>query len=1351
MTRPILLKLTSQGVESPGFLLSFMRKGMIFDIVFILGSIALLILQIARIREIYLQLLLTILVSTFFSGYSLLNLASATQYFSKLELLSLSCLTGISLSGFAYLMLLPLDRFSRPEAMSLLYIALGVLSVILRITRRKQTEFRRSLSRHHDLIILALSLVFYIAFFLLMYPKAALIGNSDAMRSYAYSRVLERATDMYDSRYVLFHSFEANIIGLSQPNPILLQIFLAPLNLLLPILFYVVAKAYLDSADIRLPGLALVLWVFFSGLGWVFFATAFVNNIPSNNEELFELFLLSQDKTYGDTASFLTEFQWYIPRTLALALFFACLLLLSRKELPRATFVFLFSLMFASMYLVHIVEAVILAFFLSILSTFFENKQLRLDDALYSSLLGFMMVGLIYGILAMTTNFSFSLAQILALILPSTALCFSLFLKGRSYLINLGLDKLVKKYRIHLLKTACVALPSLYLVALFTWFLVVPQFSSSLVNEWNSFGLVPWFIYPTLLGVNGFLALISLSYLVKYQESASYLSFFVVMMFFLFLFARIVSYVNVNFTFLGYFERRLVPFISLGATMLASIPLLEFCDLSGIHRMKCLSSNRIVRIAIVGLVFISGVSSSFLKLGYWNIVVTKGGEGQPSSAELEALMYLDRIFDNDSKSGIITFSRDSTHAIAFSGSLFAINAAENPLFLTRSPEMFVDLLYWQPYLVHSYVYVHNRDISLLPQDSYVGLLIQILPIVFTNEEVTIYKLSALAPPLPSSDSILVIPFNRSMSSEGISRIFAYQVMSQGFYNYTVARGPSPIYEPKLKQISSADSSFGWNAKGTNVVVSADSSDKIEGSASIEVTLSNSPTFSGVKLDFPEAQDFSESIAFSVSVKVDTIANLRNPLIVFESGLEGYFQISLGNPQENTWTLYNFQKADVVRARGSPDWGKITAVRFEVDLTTDSTLNFWLDDFATTFISENITAYIWDNRFLNASNLILSSDPDKAEAEQYLPYLEKGGRIIVLNTNGFKAFSAFFFSAENKTIFVDHIKNSRMKLQFPGKIQVPKLGVRDQVEVLGEYSSPDGEEAPYSLRIRIGEGELVYINLYPIIQNLEFVENKRRFYSIFGSLIEFADINLPEFGSKNTYIEVRFDEVILEGSIDISTDSILFPPYLGVEGVKVLLGNGSTMSFTDVSSIFMGNYRSADIKTTKMQIAEGEGFYVRLKANDIEINFWENGTLALVSRDKKISVNDVKSVLISSANPLEILVRTPFIQATNSDGFFKEFLSFQPVYHRILSYSPLLRARGHVSFDVSLADQYIVTTTFSSGNSSEAIRPSVLYDEFSMLPVSVLLGISLTFGFIMGRLFGSHAYSSDPRRKQSTNE
>jgi len=169
------------------------------------------------------------------------------------------------------------------------------------------------------------------------------------------------------------------------------------------------------------------------------------------------------------------------------------------------------------MYLTHATEAEIFGLFIAVYSFVSKrsssNNALRLDDALLSSLIGFIIITVFYlytSFLWMSelrsTNFDYRV--MLSSVLPILAIAVCIYWRRKGTDKGVVAKKIIRsRTRFYLLLSTGIIL--VYLFGFLTWFFI-EDFKTSSVSD---IGFTPWFIYPLMLGIVGLFAIISLRYM----------------------------------------------------------------------------------------------------------------------------------------------------------------------------------------------------------------------------------------------------------------------------------------------------------------------------------------------------------------------------------------------------------------------------------------------------------------------------------------------------------------------------------------------------------------------------------------------------------------------------------------------------------------------------------------------------------------------------------------------------------------------------------------------------------------------------------------------------------------------
>ncbi len=275
---------------------------------------------------------------------------------------------------------------------------MGILSILQTLKSKPLIEGQPviierpcSFSKNIDILAIVLCVAFYILFFMVVYPNAALLPGSDISRHFNLSSILSRSPDLYGGGavYVLFHAFEAAVLVMSgiQQSVAQVQTVLVVLNVFLPISIYLLAKRFLSDIDKRIPAISVLFYTILSNFSFIYYTQLKILGTAGAQ-------IVNQvaERSQNGNINPLQPFPFFVPLSVSIILFVMAFLLLREIKIPRAKFVLLFSTIILSMYLTHVAEAVVFTIFLGLYSFISRSKSLRIDDALVSSLIGLVIV-----------------------------------------------------------------------------------------------------------------------------------------------------------------------------------------------------------------------------------------------------------------------------------------------------------------------------------------------------------------------------------------------------------------------------------------------------------------------------------------------------------------------------------------------------------------------------------------------------------------------------------------------------------------------------------------------------------------------------------------------------------------------------------------------------------------------------------------------------------------------------------------------------------------------------------------------------------------------------------------------
>ncbi|MBS7635703.1 hypothetical protein KEJ34_09580, partial [Candidatus Bathyarchaeota archaeon] len=1060
---------------------------LILDLALVLSSIALLIADIFQTSLGLFQVILSLLCTSLLSGYALLNISGISRYFSNLENVVLSYITSYILTAFLTLLFIITPEYIRTKLILATFIGFGIASII-KHERTRSHQIKRSLTKNIDALAIIFSLIFYIISFCIIYPGFAHLPGMDISWHYSFSIVLWRTPELYKAfNYFLAHLHESAFIAISKASLTYIQMALVTLNLMMPLAFYVMAKSYLEDVDHRLPAISTIFYATFSGFAWVYLAKL---KLEGSSGNIISLLGMVNDKAYNGAMYLAQPYLWFVPLSASFTILMVQLSLLKKLEIRKKEFIVLFSLLIIASYLVHITEAIIFTIFLCFYAFFSRSKDYRLDDAIQASIIGFIILDVLYVILYYMLSEGMRIYLRFDHLLATTIL-FLTKIYRRSGIQNRFCQFYRKLHLKPLVKITLYLIIFLYFLGLITWIGGIPLFHTWAVVE---IGSIPWFIYPVFLGVLGILGLFSIYHLSQGGESANSFMPFIALSIFSLLFGRTLTFVNLNLFNTGYWEKRMTAYFFLAFSILAPISMLKFVDTIKTYKNKI--KNIITTTILISTVTVYGIQSIFIVLEHWSMV-------QPwvSDREFEAIDFLKDVLERDRCAYTVTLTSASDSVVTFSAPPYKLTGRFIVL-TSLNPEM--PLLALKAHnLSHAYLYMHSRDYASLNRYGQSWLakhLLPMLPVIYRNEEVTIYNSSSVSFPQTNSATALVIPYDDLIDpKEGW--LYAYDMLSLGEYNYTVFYDLDPSMFSYDLFILSIDPPEGNILKRTF----RDNFSNESGWLSI----SGDWRYTDQGLQVGKMGEYQDAMFISPVSAQNFTASLTFMPLDGDLRVANYVSIIYDWKDKNNFKYAGlmFDGSGVVYAYfSSYKDGVVVCYPKWPGLNTGLRWGFG-DSFNLTVSADGEMARLYVNgrpylrveggaaggklgiRMTKFYDVLFTSFEAEAslavqlrDVMDYLEHVRNGGRLIVFNTNGYGYFSNRMLKIKNSSLTVDEI-NGSVEVKLPLALGVPILEPRSGVEPLALYISQEGSSI-YAAVERHGSGEIIYVNIYPIISASE---------------------------------------------------------------------------------------------------------------------------------------------------------------------------------------------------------------------------------------------------------------------------
>jgi hypothetical protein len=622
-----------------------------------------------------------------------------------------------------------------------------------------------------------------------------------------------------------------------------------------------------------------------------------------------------------------------------------------------------------------------------------------------------------------------------------------------------------------------------------------------------------------------------------------------------------------------------------------------------------------------------------------------------------------------------------------------------------------------------------------------------LPTVYRNSEVTIYNVSSVSFPQSNSTTALVVPLDGSVDSEE-RWLYSYDVLSLGGYNYAV------VYDLDQNVFSYNTLVLSFDPPQENIVRDKfyDNFTQKRGWREVSGTwqYTGNGLVAGKRGEYQDAiilsplsgKNFTVSISFKPADGDLKVANYVS--IVYDWKDERNFKYA-GLMFDGSGIVYAYFSSYV---DGNivvyPQWpGLKTGLRwrfgdsFNLTLSVQGdTLSLFVNGTLCLSKVEQTSGGRLGVRMQRFYKVFFSSF--KAEAsrlvrfrsgDEYLEYVRSGGKLIVLNTNGYGYFASRALDYRSNEMEANVIDGSK-GIRLPLKVSVPNLYPKEGTKIICYYTSQQGSSV-YAFKEDVGSGEIVYVNLYPIIEAMRNSQEKSVFYSLLGKLLEPTEIQLEYFRYTPPPLKATFKEVEMSGNVEVSTSSSLFPISVDFRKVEVIDKDGRVLLLANVTGLQLSNYNNMSVTSSKLTLSEGKGFYSNLKfEDDVTMKFdGDFASAVLTTKDgKTLKLDRVKIIAIKSSN-ISLYAFEPAVTLQGT-AYFKELYPPGAVRSKTRVYGHDLKVNGTVALKMYLSDTYSWASSFDVSGKFERVPPLLLYDELTSLPQATFWSMILAPIFIV---------------------
>jgi len=543
-----------------------------------------------------------------------------------------------------------------------------------------------------------------------------------------------------------------------------------------PILcFYLMCSGFWNK---RKALVAATVYTLFSGFGGIY-----ANYLRlTDGKDLTWIIGYAANKTY-DISTGAVSFSFYLfPKLIGLSTLFTLIYLIYDNRLPRLGRSILISAIFAVGYLTHVAETYVFLIVATLLFLFSRKDVSNLKDLTYGLIPGLITIAIVdllapqkkYGLNNLLTGH----LDLAALGLVSMVISLYILSRLKLNLFSIGefTTKVAKK----------VSLPMVILfiyistLSIIVWAFLLPNFSIGYTG-----GTFVWYLYPVRLGIALFIAVLGAYQLLRIAEFRILRLSLIFLLIAVSLERALSFFIAENMIQFALFSPiRMVEFAWIGVAMLAAPVLISILKRAtgSDHAKREISRipKRFAYTVLLAMIVIGGSSSTL-----YNVQIRSTPSMTLTDSELEALDFL----RNETPSNVTVLALGySVNKVNDFGGRFPIMYYQPAVFGANNFEAFADIVKHNTYELYGhfpvkYFWLSTSDANELKKYEkgyFVGHLLNYLPILYANNEVTIFEVFSFSLPSPKSDLAVI----KSISNISKQNVFMSTIALAGL-NYTV--------------------------------------------------------------------------------------------------------------------------------------------------------------------------------------------------------------------------------------------------------------------------------------------------------------------------------------------------------------------------------------------------------------------------------------------------------------------------------------------------------------------------------------------------------------------------------------
>ena len=1108
--------------------------------------------------------------------------------------------------------------------------------------------------------------------------------------------------------------------------------------------FYIMAKSYLRTINRNAPILATIFFAVFSGFGWVYFANSELEQNSSNVH--FDNLVSSSIVSLSDLGSGQGIWLWLSlrPLTLGFSIFFVLVYLMNCKSLPRFSNIVVSSLLILTLSKIHLPEMVIFVVFIFVLSIFFPKSGLRTREMAISTIIGLVasaVLGLMYNILLGFDKLSTPYSHLLGLgILVSLTITFLKYPRR---------PKL--PFRINPTLFACVAI-FLYIFLLFHWFSTSDP-SATLEIRRSGILPVPWEYYPVQLGITGVFGIIGIAIILK-KYPGHPVAIFTVLFAISIIFGRALTFFNAIFLDTSYWEKRMIPFVFVSASILAPLTIFEVFgkfeqwrlrQTQGIMKYLRGLTNLLI-VTFLSFLVLGGILSTLLTVEYRSIAATSLGLKEN---EIDLINSLN---ETHQYSTLLTSTDRSKYVTEFASLAYTVDRLRDQVWASLSPELPLKAL--TSVNGSSIIYLTEEDLDHITaneySDGYVASnLLKTPPIKEGSDGASVIQLPKLVPVSSQSDTVLVLPDHYDKRN-----YYAYDILSIGGYNYTTATLSDVNSIGKASTVIVPDEYTAWKVMQYRQKYGLQYERIIVLNLRSDYGYLMDVDLRRTSLDSPKVISDNASKEWEVNTfgpGQTSIPKLIDNSTLKTSG-DNSLAIDLGSGNFTSWEIskiipkpINLTKFDFARldwyGNGDGEWYTVEFSSGPYPVMSFRFQDLWQgwktvvlpihmsDDQETLFgVALKKTSTSQAGAFTSINKISLRPFSEFNSARQF--YLDE-----------------FNFGTLMQSSRINGIDEGEKQISFPSTLSLYPIVPKSNYTLESSYDPG----VPFILTGMHKGYNLLYLNLGPIIDKIiSSSPESRQLYSLVGGILQQTQVKLPraETINQDPFNIVAggvaaFNKATLDGDMILDSSSAI----LNVERSPVQFNvDGRGFFLNNLSKLLPINIDNLTLNSNEGIIDGGSGYYSHVFLNQstlnvkghpaiLELNFKDGSTRTLSGNE--ILVNLTKS---------NMLIRQPGFELVG-EANFDNFYAFGELNDKVRKSGQDMKINGNVAFNIEFADKFSLTKGMRFEGEVANTQLVYPYDELGLLVENIFTVPYIRFLLTMLVIFLAVNYFFGSKGKQ----